>query len=61
MRHSKLVRRFLVTFGMVLWLGLARLGADEIPGPTLELLKTFNEEFIVVTPGSGMFPDSFLM
>lgn len=61
MRHSKLVRRFLVTFGMVLWLGSARLGADEIPGPTLELLKTFNEEFIEVTPGSGMFPDSFLM
>ena len=61
MRNPKLVRGLLLAWGTVLCLGSSRLPADEIPGPTLELLKTFHEEFIAVTPGTGMFPEGFLM
>jgi formylglycine-generating enzyme required for sulfatase activity len=54
-------RSFLVAWGALLWLGVAAPRADEIPESTLALLNTFTEEFILVTPGSGMFPESFQM
>ncbi|RPI90429.1 MAG: formylglycine-generating enzyme family protein [Planctomycetaceae bacterium] len=34
---------------------------DAIPKETRELLKTFHEEFVAITPGQGMFPASFVM
>jgi formylglycine-generating enzyme required for sulfatase activity len=41
--------------------GAARLGADAIPQKTLDLLKTFDSEFIQITPGNGKFPPMFVM
>ena len=35
--------------------------AAEIDPATLELLKTFQSEFVEITPGQGDFPKSFLM
>jgi formylglycine-generating enzyme required for sulfatase activity len=40
----------------------ARLrAADELAAPALKLLKTFNDEFVAITPGEKDFPRSFTM
>lgn len=61
MRIQSLLGRFLMTWGCWALLSGTLLAAAEIPAETLALLKTFQEEFITVTPGSGMFPASFVM
>jgi formylglycine-generating enzyme required for sulfatase activity len=42
-------------------LSLNRLQADEVPPQTLQLLKTFSDEFVAITPGKKDFPASFVM
>jgi formylglycine-generating enzyme required for sulfatase activity len=37
------------------------LAGDEPSEQTLELLKTFNDEFVAITPGEKNFPQSFIM
>src|SRR4029077_7562865 len=40
----------------------ARLPAADGPSPqTLKLLKTFNDEFVSITPGEKDFPQSFII
>ncbi len=38
-----------------------RLKADDVPPQTIELLKTFNDEFVVIKPGEKDFPESLVM
>jgi formylglycine-generating enzyme required for sulfatase activity len=38
-----------------------RLVADDTDPQTLKLLKTFNDEFVAITPGEKDFPASFVM
>ncbi|MCH7727677.1 MAG: formylglycine-generating enzyme family protein, partial [Planctomycetes bacterium] len=40
---------------------LVSLAVSADPTPQLQLLKTFQKEFITVTPGEGRFPKSFVM
>lgn len=45
----------------VLWIAPLLLAADwaETPAQKIELLKTFREEFVAITPGEGKFPKDF--
>jgi gluconolactonase len=45
---------------MFLTLVVALLAADPSPAQ-VELLKTFREEFVAITPGEGKFPQSFVL
>ncbi len=46
---------------MTLVLGIAALMAANVDGEQLKLLKTFQDEFVQITPGQGDFPASFAM
>ena len=41
--------------------GEAKPGDNDVPVKTLELLKTFDAEFVEITPGKGKFPTAFVM
>src|SRR6266478_2620310 len=41
--------------------GANRLAAEDAAPQTLKLLKTFNDEFVAITPGEKDFPASFVM
>src|SRR5262245_10555269 len=46
--------------GLIMVAGLGH--ADDVrPGPRDKILKTFVDEFVVLTPGKGKHPESFMM
>lgn len=67
------MKRFTLTLGglvfVVLLIGFNGVAQEPKKKPAtkitpverMELLKTFNSEFIAITPGEGKFPESFLM
>jgi formylglycine-generating enzyme required for sulfatase activity len=53
--------RVLLTLAAVLALHATGVLADEPPGDRQDLLATFREEFVDITPGQGIFPAFFEM
>src|SRR5947208_2521241 len=50
-----------VAIGVAAFFSARLPAADELLPPTLKLLKTFNDEFVSITPGEKNYPPSFIM